>query len=155
MRSPAGALVREVAMPLKTVSSQRRNNDLAGTRLLSGRINIFNAQQPTAIVGFRLEIARNRRDQRAKVERTSRRRREPAYVWGLFARLHRLSELPVPVVPIPKLPFSEFTTFLGLQAQGRYRARFEAFESDFLTRFITKTVRSVVDSGQCGVDFAE
>jgi hypothetical protein len=59
MSDPAGALVAKLVMPFKSVLSQRRDYGLAGTCLLSWWINIFNAQQPAAVVCFRLEIARN------------------------------------------------------------------------------------------------
>ena len=63
VRGLAAALVDDGAVPFEAVSIQRGKNAFRGARLLPGRVDVLDAQQPVAAVSARLQVAGSRSEQ--------------------------------------------------------------------------------------------
>src|SRR5262249_54154417 len=83
------ALPHDLAVPLETVSFQRAQNVRGGGLAAARLVHVLDAHQPLPAGRGRVAIARERRDERAEVQRTGRRGREAAAVTRT-ARPHRL-----------------------------------------------------------------
>ena len=74
------ALKDNVAIPLEPVALEGVDYFFGSTGLLAWRVNIFNTQQPEAIVDPCLQVACYRSNERAEMKRAGRRWREPANI---------------------------------------------------------------------------
>ncbi len=154
MCSTVRALEDDVAIPFESIALQRLDYFIRGTGLFAGRIDIFDSQQPQAILTARLKITGNGRNERTEMKRAGRRRREPPDVGYRIARLHQVTSLPIPVISIPKLSLCQLTTFLCFEAQCRDWSCFQALETNLFSGFVTEAVGGIVDPAKGGIDLA-
>jgi hypothetical protein len=73
-------LAQDGLSPLEAERVQRRENVIGAARRFSGRIEIFDADQPLAAGVARAEVAADRGDQRTEVQQPGGRRSEAAAV---------------------------------------------------------------------------
>jgi len=78
----AAALVLDRAIPGEAEPVQRAQDCVGSPRLHARRVQVLDAHQPAAARRARVEPARERRHQRAEMQRTGGRGREPADVHG-------------------------------------------------------------------------
>jgi len=79
----ASALDEYIAIPFESESGQRAQDGIGRTGHGARLVDVFDTQQPLAVVGPRVEIAADRSDQRTEVQGAARRGRETTPV-GAF-----------------------------------------------------------------------
>ena len=129
----ASTLENNVAVPLEAIALKGLDNCLRGTGLLAWRVNIFDAQQPEAIIDACLKIACYRGNQRAEMKRAGRRWREPADISIRFTDTGRRCRGTVSLT---------FRDVLELRGSKSRQAGLQVVSDRFLRRSCRKSHRS-------------